>query len=259
MLPRVLPVEDDEISALLERSFTKAGIKVMTGAKVVEPETTKKGVQVTLEGKDGKPGESLEGEILLVAIGVAPVLPAGLKLELDRGYIKTDARYQTNVPERVRRRRHHWAALARPRRHVGGDPMPSRASTRGTRRRRLRRSRAAPIASRRSPASGSPSARRRKRGSNTRWASSRSSASGKALAVGDSEGFVKLILGEPHGEILGAHIIGNEATEMIAEMGLAMNLEATHEEIEATIHAHPTLSEAIHEAVGAAYGLAIHI
>ncbi len=70
---------------------------------------------------------------------------------------------------------------------------------------------------------------------------------------------MKLILGEPHGEILGAHIIGTEATELIAEMGLAMNLEATHEEIEATIHAHPTLSEAIHEATGAAYGLAIHI
>src|SRR5262249_40999445 len=85
------------------------------------------------------------------------------------------------------------------------------------------------------------------------------SASGKALAVGESEGFVKLILGEPHGEILDAHIIGNEATEMIVEMGLAMTLEATRDEIEATIHAHPTLSEAIHEAAGAACALPIHI
>ena len=70
---------------------------------------------------------------------------------------------------------------------------------------------------------------------------------------------MKLILGEPHGEILGAHIIGPEATEMIAELGLAITMEATHEEIEATIHAHPTLSEAVHEAVGQAYGAAIHI
>ncbi len=70
---------------------------------------------------------------------------------------------------------------------------------------------------------------------------------------------MKLILGEPHGEILGAHIIGPEATEMIAELGLAITLEATHEEIEATIHAHPTLSESVHEAVGVAYGEAIHI
>jgi len=84
-------------------------------------------------------------------------------------------------------------------------------------------------------------------------------ASGKALAVGETDGFVKLIVGEPHGEIIGAHIIGSEATEMIAEMGLAITLEATLEEIEATIHAHPTLAEAIHEAAGAAEGKAIHI
>ena len=85
------------------------------------------------------------------------------------------------------------------------------------------------------------------------------SASGKARAIGETDGFVKLIIGEPHGEILGAHIIGPEATEMIAELGLAMTLEATYEEIEATIHAHPTLSESIHEAAGQAFGHAIHI
>jgi dihydrolipoamide dehydrogenase len=84
-------------------------------------------------------------------------------------------------------------------------------------------------------------------------------ASGKARAIGESEGFVKLIIGEPHGEILGAHIIGPDATEMIAELGLAMNMEATVEEIEATIHAHPTLSEAVKEAVEVAMGHAIHI
>ena len=84
-------------------------------------------------------------------------------------------------------------------------------------------------------------------------------ASGKALAVGESEGFVKMIISEPYGEILGAHIIGAEATELIAELGLAMTLEATYEEIESTIHAHPTLSEAVHEATAAAFGQAIHI
>lgn len=84
-------------------------------------------------------------------------------------------------------------------------------------------------------------------------------ASGKARAIGEIEGFVKLILGEKHGEVLGAHIIGPEATEMIAELGLAITLEATREDLEATIHAHPTLSEAVHEAVSQAYGEAIHI
>ena len=72
-------------------------------------------------------------------------------------------------------------------------------------------------------------------------------------------GFVKLLFGEPYGELLGAHIIGAEATEMIAELALALTLEVTHEEIEATIHAHPTLSEAVHEAAGQAFGAAIHI
>ena len=79
-------------------------------------------------------------------------------------------------------------------------------------------------------------------------------ASGKARAIGESEGFVKLIVGEPHGEILGAHIIGPEATEMIAELGLAITLEATWEEIEATIHAHPTLSEGVQRSRGSRRG-----
>jgi dihydrolipoamide dehydrogenase len=84
-------------------------------------------------------------------------------------------------------------------------------------------------------------------------------ASGKGRAVGEVDGFVKLLFGEPHGELLGAHIIGAEATELIAELGLAITLEATYEEIEETIHAHPTLSESVHEAAGVAYGHAINI
>jgi dihydrolipoamide dehydrogenase len=84
-------------------------------------------------------------------------------------------------------------------------------------------------------------------------------ASGKARAIGESEGFVKLIVGEPHGEILGAHIIGADATEMIAELGLAISSELTLDEIHATIHAHPTLSEAVHEAALSAEGHAIHV
>ena len=84
-------------------------------------------------------------------------------------------------------------------------------------------------------------------------------ASGKALAAGEPEGFVKILYGEKHGEILGAHMIGAESTEMIAEIGLAMNLEATWDEIEATIHAHPTLAEMIKEATEVAKGHPIHV
>ena len=83
--------------------------------------------------------------------------------------------------------------------------------------------------------------------------------SGKALAHGDPEGFVKLIIGDPEGELLGAHIIGAEATELVAELGVAMTLEATYAEIEATIHAHPTLSEAVQGASSSAFGEVIHI
>ncbi|MEI9897517.1 MAG: FAD-dependent oxidoreductase [Chthoniobacter sp.] len=84
-------------------------------------------------------------------------------------------------------------------------------------------------------------------------------ALGKARAIGEPEGFLKLIVGEPHGEILGAHIIGAEATEVIAELGLAITLEATLDEIEETIHAHPTLGEIVREAAEVALGHAIHI
>ena len=84
-------------------------------------------------------------------------------------------------------------------------------------------------------------------------------ASGKAQAVGEGDGFVKILFGEENSEVLGAHIIGPEATELIAELGLAINMEATKADIAATIPAHPTLSEAIHEATGAAFGQAIHI
>ena len=258
MLPRVLPVEDDEVSALLERSFTRAGIKVMTKAKVIAQKHTKKGVQVTIEGKDGKAGESVEGEILLVAIGVAPIVPQGLKLELDRGYIKTDARYQTNVPN-------VYAAG-----DIIGPPWLAHVAMweaiqcvegifAGHTPKKVEAFPCCTYCQPQVASIGLTERAAKEKGLKYKIGKFPFSASGKALAVGESEGFVKLILGEPHGEILGAHIIGNEATELIAEMGLAMNLEATRDEIEATIHAHPTLSEAVHEATGAAYGLAIHI
>ena len=84
-------------------------------------------------------------------------------------------------------------------------------------------------------------------------------ANGKARAIGEVDGFVKLLIEEPSGEIIGAHIVGLEATELIAELGLAINMKANYKEIEATIHAHPTLSEAIHEATSQAFGHAIHL
>jgi len=254
LMPNILPVEDTEISVTLEKSLTKAGIKILTGTKTTKTETTATGITV-----EGKTTETLEADVAIVAIGVSPLLPGGAKLELtDRGYIKTKDNYETSIPG-------VYAAgdiigppwLA----HVAsyeavqavngmfGKSKPKKVTT-------------FPGCTYCQPQVASVGLTERaakEKGLKFKVGKFPFQASGKALAVGESEGFVKLLIGEPHGEIIGAHIIGAEATELIAELGLAITLEATQEEIEATIHAHPTLSEAVKEAAEQAFGHAIHI
>ena len=257
MMPNILPVEDTEVSQTLERSLGKQGIKILTNTKTTKTEATETGVKVTVEGKTT---ETLEAEVCLVAIGVQPLLPPGkVKLDLtERGYIKTDDNYQTSTPG-------IYAAgdiigppwLA----HVAsyeaiqavngmfGAGKPKKVTV-------------FPGCTYCQPQVASVGLTERaakEKGIAYKVGKFPYLASGKARAVGETEGFVKLILGEPHGEVLGAHIIGAEATELIAELGLAITLEATAEEIDATIHAHPTLSEMVHEASEQAYGHAIHI
>ncbi len=255
MLPNILPVEDTEVSVALEKSLTKQGLKILAGTKVEKAETTDKGVKLTLSGKSS---ETVEASMALVAIGVSPVIPAGVKLETDqKGWIKTNENYETNVKgiyaagdiigppwlahvasfEAVQAVEGFFG-IAKPRK-VEVFPgctycQPQVASV------------------------GLTERAAKEKGLKYRVGKFPFMASGKALAVGEPEGFVKLIIGEPHGEVLGAHIIGADATEMIAELGLAISLEATYEELIATIHAHPTLSEAVHEAAHASHGQAIH-
>ncbi len=257
MLPNILPIEDTEVSQTLEKALKKQGINIRTNSETTKTEVSKTGVAITVEGKTA---QTIEAEVCLVAIGVQPLLPNGkLKPKLTgRGYLETNERYQTSLPDVYAAgdiigppwlaHVASWEAIQavegmfgeiEPRK-VGFFPgctycQPQVASVGLT-------ERAAQDA-----------------GKKFRVGKFPFSASGKARAIGETEGFVKLIIGEPHGEILGAHIIGPEATEMIAELGLAITLEATHEEIEATIHAHPTLSEAVHEATGQAFGRAIHL
>jgi dihydrolipoamide dehydrogenase len=256
MLPDILPVEDTEVSGALEKSLAKQGIRILTGTKVEKAETTNKGVRLTVAGKAN---ETVEAAIALVAIGVSPLMPQGIKLETDaRGWLKTDANYETSVKgifgagdiigapwlahvasfEAVQAVEGMFAG--RKPRKVGVFPgctycQPQVASV------------------------GLTERAAKEKGLKYRIGKFPFMASGKALAVGESEGFVKLIIGEKHGEILGAHILGADATEMIAELGLAITMEATYEEVLATIHAHPTLSEAVHEAAHASQGHAIHI
>lgn len=258
MMPHLLPVEDTEISQTLEKSFTKMGISLKLGTKVVEAKDLGDKVQITVE-KDGQQ-EVLTASVALVAIGVKPVLPGGASIKLtDRGYIQTDARYQTSL-------RTVYAAgdiigppwLA----HVASfeaiqavngifDPQykPKKVET-------------FPGCTYCQPqvaSAGLTERAAKEKGLKYKVGKFPFLAIGKAVAAGDAEGFVKVIVGEPHGEILGAHIIGAEATELIAEFGLAINSELTLEDIEATIHAHPTLSEAVKEAVEVAAGHPIHI
>jgi dihydrolipoamide dehydrogenase len=257
MMPNILPVEDTEVSVTLERALSKQGIKIFTNTKTTKTEATDSGVSVTVEGKTT---ETLQADVCLVAIGVQPLLPGGnLKLDLtERGYIKTDDTYQTSTPG-------IYAAgdiigppwLA----HVAsyeaiqavngmfGAGKPKKVTV-------------FPGCTYCQPQVASVGLTERaakEKGLKFKVGKFPYMASGKARAVGETDGFVKLIIGDPHGEILGAHIIGAEATELIAELGLAITLEATAEEIDATIHAHPTLSEMVHEASEQAYGHAIHI
>ncbi|NBV86032.1 MAG: dihydrolipoyl dehydrogenase [Verrucomicrobia bacterium] len=260
MLPNLLPVEDTEVSVELEKSFKKQGIKVLTSHKTVKTEASEHGVKITVEDLKGARQE-LEADVCLVAIGVQPLQPLGaLKLALtERGYIQTNDRYETSVPgvyaagdiigppwlahvasfEAVQAVNGMFQAGFQPKK-VGAFPgctycQPQVASV------------------------GLTERAAKEKGIKFKVGKFPYAASGKARAIGEIEGFVKLILGEPHGEVLGAHIIGSEATELIAELGLAITLEATIDEIEGTIHAHPTLSEMIHEATGQAHGHAIHL
>ncbi|HYR57385.1 MAG TPA: FAD-dependent oxidoreductase, partial [Chthoniobacteraceae bacterium] len=266
MLPNLLPVEDTEVSQALEKSFAKQGMTVLTNHKTTKSEVSEKGVKITVadasKSAQGGAGaeKTIEAEMALVAIGIQAVLPGGtLKFELVKGFLQTNDRYETSVPGVFAAGDiigPPWLA------HVGSyeaiqavegmfDPKfkPAKVTT-------------FPGCTYCQPQVASIGLTERaakEAGKKFKLGKFPFMASGKARAIGESEGFVKLIIGEPHGEVLGAHIIGSEATEMIAELGLAITLEATWEEIEETIHAHPTLSEAVQEAAEAAAGHAIHI
>jgi dihydrolipoamide dehydrogenase len=258
MLPQILPVEDGEVAELLKRSFLKSGIEIFTDTKVEKTEVGDKGVKLTVAG-----GKTFEAERLLVAIGVEAnlegLLAPGLKLETDRGYLKTNDRYETSIagiygagdiigPPWLAHVASHEAIEA-----VEGLFVPGKKPHKVT---------VFPGCTYCQPqvaSIGVTEKAAKEKGLKFKVGKFPYKASGKAVASGDSEGFVKLILAEPHGEIIGAHIIGADATELIAELGLAVTLEATTDELISMIHAHPTLAEMVHEAALAGEGKPIHI
>lgn len=256
MQPNLLPVEDDEVGVEITKSFTKQGIKCLTGAKVTG--TQDNGDSVTLTVETAKGTETLTGDVCLVAIGVAPVLPGGLEPELDRGFIKVGDRYETSIPGVY--------AVG----DISGPPWLAHTASfeaiqcveglfvEGHTPRKVGNFPGCTYAHPQVASVGKTERALKEEGVDYKVGKFPYAAIGKAQASGDAEGFVKLLFGKEHGELLGAHIIGDNATELIAEMGLALEMECTTDEIHSTIHAHPTLAEAIHEATLDADGHAIH-
>ena len=262
MLPRVVPVEDEEISKELERVFKKQGIRVETGAKAENIRKTGKGVALAMTLAGGKQ-EELEAEKLLVAVGRKPITDSiGLettRVELDRGFIQVNEWQQTAE-----------SAVYAIGDVVAGTPQLAHVATRegivavahiaGNATTPLNRNRI-PSATYTEPGIGSvgmTEAQARAQGRKVKVGKFPYVANSKATIIGQHDGFVKIVADEQHGEILGVHIIGPSAFESIAEAVAAMESEATVETLMATVHAHPTLYEALGEAFNAVYGLAIN-
>jgi dihydrolipoamide dehydrogenase len=263
MLPRLVPLEDEEISKELTRAFGKRGIKSFTGTKVEKIEKTKSGIAVTFTPPDGKQ-QKLEAEKILIAVGRAPqTANVGLektKIKPDRGFVHTNEWMETEEPGifAVGDIIAGFPQLA----HVAFmQGMVAAARIAGKPARPLNRNHI-PNCTYCEPqisSVGLTEAMAREAGREVKIGKFPFSANSKASIVGSHEGFVKVVADPKYGEILGVHIIGPQATEMIAEAVAAMDAEATVEHMMFTIHPHPTLSEAMFDGIENVYGLSINI
>jgi dihydrolipoamide dehydrogenase len=266
-MPRIVPVEDEEISKELEKNFKKQGIEIMTSSEVTKVDTAGNGVKATVKTANGE--VTLEADVLLSAVGVAANIEnmgleaAGIKTE--KGLVSVDKFYQTSVPgiyaigdcvpgqalAHVASKEavicvEHFAHADKKYNHqpepldYGNVPGCTYCSPE--------------IAS-----VGFTEAKAKEAGYEIKVGKFPLSASGKASASGHGEGFVKVIFDAKYGEWLGAHMIGYNVTELIAETVVARKLETTHHEVLNAIHPHPTISESIKDAIEVAYGEAIHL
>ncbi len=261
-LPRMVPVEDEEISKELTRLFKKRGIDVNTGAKVEKVEKTATGVKVSYTDANGKP-QVKEAEKVLVAVGRAGRTEnIGLektKVELERGLIKVNEAQQTAEPGvyAIGDIVFGLPQLA----HVGSMAgMVAVAKIAGAKFRPLRHDRI-PSCTYTDPQIGSvglTEAQAKEKGYEVKVGKFPFAGNSKATIVDSHDGFVKIVSDAKYGEILGVHIIGPQATEIIAEAVAVLELEGTVEEMMYTIHAHPTLAESMLDAYGAVEGMAIN-
>jgi dihydrolipoamide dehydrogenase len=261
-LPRAVPVEDEEISKELTRLFKKRGIDVNTGAKVEKVEKTESGVKVTLTDSNGN-AQVKEAEKVLVAVGRSGRTEnVGLektKVELERGFIKVNEWQETAEPGvfAIGDIVFGLPQLA----HVGSmSGMVAVAKMAGRSFRPVRRDRI-PGCTYTDPQIGSvglTEAQAKEKGYEVKVGKFPFAGNSKATIVDSHDGFVKIVSDAKYGEILGVHIIGPQATELIAEAVAVLELEGTVEELMFTIHAHPTLSESLLDAYGAVEGMAIN-
>ena len=266
LLPRLVPVEDEAVSVELERSFKKQGIKVMTGTKVTSAKTGAGGVDLQAQTADGKTA-TVNAEYVLVATGRGPVTSGlgaeDLGLRMERGYIHVDREFRTSVkgisaigdvitfdqpghPQLAHLSSAEGIALAE--RIAGKEYRPINYDQ-------------VPGCTYCDPEIGSVGLTEKEaqaRGYDVRIGTFKFSVLARARIAAETEGFVKIVAEKKYDEILGVHIIGPRSTELVAEATLALRLECTVEELVRTIHAHPTMSEAVGEAAHAAHGAAIH-
>jgi dihydrolipoamide dehydrogenase len=266
LLPRLVPGEDEAISSELERTFKKRGIKVHAGTRVTSAKAASSGVDLEMQDKDGKSVKA-SYEMLLVATGRGPVTD-GLGVEkvgltMDKGYLVVDPLFQTSAPgisaigDVITMGGPHYQLA-----HVSSMEGILLAE-------RIAGHQVAPINYDHVPrctytepeigSVGLTEAQAKAAGHDVRVGSFPFRALARARMAGETDGFVKIVAEKKYDEVLGVHIIGPRATELVAEAVLALRLECTVEELVKTIHAHPTMSEAFGEAAHAAHGAAIHI
>jgi len=260
-MPRIVPVEDEEISKQMERSFTKSGIKVMTSAEVTKVDTSGKGVKATVKTDKGE--EVLSADIVLSAVGIKTNIEnIGLEeigIATDRDKIIVNDFYQTNLPG--------YYAIGDV---TSGQALAHVASAEGILCvEKIAGQPVEPIDYNNIPGCtycfpeiasvGYTEEQAKEKGYEIKVGKFPFTASGKAQAGGHTDGFVKVIFDAKYGEWLGCHMIGAGVTDMIAEAVVGRKLETTGHEILKAVHPHPTMSEAVMEAVAAAYDEVIHI
>jgi dihydrolipoamide dehydrogenase len=260
-LPNIVPVEDEDVSKQLARSFKKAGIKIMTESEVTKVDTSGEGCKVTVKNKKGE--SILEADVVLSAVGVqANIENIGLEsvgIKTEKGKITVDDFYQTNiagyyaigdcVPGQSLAHVASAEGIICVEKIAGHHPQPLDYGN-------------IPGCTYSSPEIASVGMTERaakEAGYELKIGKFPFSASGKAKASGHSDGFVKVIFDAKYGEFLGCHMIGANVTEMIAEAVVSRKLETTGMEIVKSVHPHPTMSEAVMEAAAAAYGEVIHL